>query len=181
VNAVRLLLLQGIITPIIIIVSVITFTIGGFSFQTLGLENVSLSPSLSLSMWSFYGLNHAFAYACLLDASKGHYTDSSFPCNELSLFLSHTRKHAHTRLPKLANLGHQVAPSTATLLHIYSCTHCYSIRRSRFDLVSTSCLPGHFLIMFGALTSFSLSDPCLRKPVRNFFASALLDVVAGGA
>jgi hypothetical protein len=49
-----------------------------------------------------------------------------------------------------------------------------------FDLVSPSCLPGHFQITFGALTSFSLSNPCLREPELNFFASVLFDVVAGG-
>jgi hypothetical protein len=41
--------------------------------------------SMVWTMWSFYGLNYAFAYACFHDTSRGHYTWYLVPCNELSL------------------------------------------------------------------------------------------------
>jgi hypothetical protein len=42
--------------------------------------------SMAWTMWSFYGLNYAFAYACFHDASMGHYTWYLVPCNELLIW-----------------------------------------------------------------------------------------------
>jgi hypothetical protein len=41
--------------------------------------------SMAWTMWCFYGLNYAFAYACSYDTSMGHYMWYLVPCNELSL------------------------------------------------------------------------------------------------
>jgi hypothetical protein len=34
----------------------------------------SMLASLACTMWFFYGLDYAFAYACFYDTSMGHYT-----------------------------------------------------------------------------------------------------------
>jgi hypothetical protein len=44
--------------------------------------------SMALTMWCFYGLDYAFAYACVNAASMGHHTWYLVPCNELFLMLS---------------------------------------------------------------------------------------------
>jgi hypothetical protein len=43
--------------------------------------------SMAWTMWSFYGLNYAFAYACFYDTSMGHYTWYLVPCNSLRSIL----------------------------------------------------------------------------------------------
>jgi hypothetical protein len=52
---------------------------------------------LAWTMWSFYGLNYAFAYACFHDTSMGHYTWYLVPCNELSLARRSTDKPTLSR------------------------------------------------------------------------------------
>jgi hypothetical protein len=45
----------------------------------------SMLASMAWTMWFFYGLNYAFAYACFYGTSMGHNTWYLVPCNSLSL------------------------------------------------------------------------------------------------
>jgi hypothetical protein len=40
--------------------------------------------SMAWTMWSLYGLNYEFAYACFYDTFMGHYMWYLVPCSELS-------------------------------------------------------------------------------------------------
>jgi hypothetical protein len=52
---------------------------------------LSCHPCRTWTVWSFHGVNYAFACACFYETSMGHYTWYLVPCNERSLLVQNHR------------------------------------------------------------------------------------------